>query len=118
MFDETFIYGPEIVASRTTGITDFAMAYWAAGDTPTGNSPGELWADGAAFIMSTQNNEVLRVGFDRKISSYAMIPGGPTSGVFGRTEVDKDVLYVVTSSGGVFKVGVKRGVPHPPTPPP
>ncbi|KAF2712567.1 hypothetical protein K504DRAFT_401578 [Pleomassaria siparia CBS 279.74] len=67
----------------------------------------DLWVgpDGSAYVATGSAGKVQKVGVDGKVSTVASISGS-TAVVLGRTEADKNTLYIVTGQGVVASVKV------------
>jgi hypothetical protein len=73
------------------------------------DSPGDdltFDADGNIYVATNVKNNVIKVTADGKYTSIAAA-SGDTACMFGRTEKDKNTLYVSTSSGSVLAITVK-----------
>jgi sugar lactone lactonase YvrE len=67
----------------------------------------DLWVgpDGTAYVATGSANKIQKVTADGKVSTLASISGA-TSCTLGRTEADKNTLYIATSSGAISSVKV------------
>ncbi|CAJ2510823.1 Uu.00g064480.m01.CDS01 [Anthostomella pinea] len=62
-------------------------------------------ADGSMYVATNSDNGVVRITADGKRKEIASVTGS-TSCVFGRTEADRDVLYVAGSDGAITSIRI------------
>jgi hypothetical protein len=73
---------PEIIATKVVGVDNFALA---------------PWAEHEAYLVNYEQNDVLKVDSDAKVSILAQGITAPTAAQFGRLQADRHTLYIVTS---------------------
>lgn len=67
----------------------------------------DLWvgSDGSAYVATGSAGKIQKVSTDGKISTVASVSGS-TAVVLGRTEADKNTLYIATGNGLIASVKV------------
>jgi sugar lactone lactonase YvrE len=67
----------------------------------------DLWVgpDGSAYVATSSNNKIQKVAPDGKVSTVASVSGS-TACVLGRTDADKNTLYVSTNTGAIAAVKI------------
>ncbi|KAH7116818.1 hypothetical protein B0J11DRAFT_592832 [Dendryphion nanum] len=73
----------------------------------SGTMADDLWVtpDGTSYVATGSANKIQKVTSDNKISTIASISGS-TAVTFGRTEADKNTLYITTGSGVIASIKV------------
>lgn len=67
----------------------------------------DLWVgpDGTAYVATGSANKIQKVTADGKVSTLAAVSGA-TSVTLGKTEADKNTLYIATGQGLITSVKV------------
>jgi sugar lactone lactonase YvrE len=67
----------------------------------------DLWVgpDGAAYVATGSAGKIQKVAADGKVSTIASVSGS-TAVVLGRTEAEKNTLYIATGNGLIASIKV------------
>lgn len=101
-------FGPFVYATNVPNAQHFAISWDTSGDLRKRQNPWAPKGKPAVFFFGP-THDVLRTTLNvlEPPTVHARVPGGPVGGAFGRSNKDRDVVYVVTKSGGVFKTSIK-----------